>query len=254
MPFEIFRRHQRKLLGGLAILAMLGFVVSDSLPRLLNANYSRGDQKVTELYGKSVYQSQLNEMARQRSRANMFLSALSPYMSREIFGGLKQRDLVDALILQHEADRLGIPSTPEMGREWLSDRTGGRMTAELFNSLYSRFSNEISEEHLLSDIANQVRLLKVRQLQGFPVVTPYDVFRSYRDQNERIGAKLVEVPLDSFLDKVPEPSASRAPGSFRSVQGHPARPGPRDPGLQDSPPDPARDPLDRRHRPGTRNP
>ena len=82
------------------------------------------------------------------------------------------------------------------------------MNGELFNSIFSRFSNEVSEEHLLSDIANQVRLLKVRQLQGYPVVTPYDVFRSYRDQNERIGAKLVEVPVDSFLDKVPEPSAS----------------------------------------------
>ena len=214
MPFEIFRRHQRKLLGVLAIFAMLGFVVSDSLPRLLNSNYSGRDQKITELYGKSVYQSQLSEMARQRSRANMFLSALSPYMSREIFGGLKQRDLVDALILQHEADRLGIPATPEMGREWLTTRTGGRMNAELFNSLYSRFSNEVSEEHLLTDIANQIRLLKVRQLQGFPVVTPYDIFRSYRDQNERVGAKLVEVPVDSFLDKVPEPSENELQALF----------------------------------------
>ena len=99
---------------------MFGFVVSDSLPRLLSSNYSARDQKVAELYGKSVYQSQLSELARQRSRANSFMSALSPYMSREVFGGLKQRDLVDALILQHEADRLGIPATPEMGREWLS--------------------------------------------------------------------------------------------------------------------------------------
>jgi len=193
---------------------MLGFVVSDSLPRLLSSNYSARDQKVTELYGKSIYQSQLSEIARQRSRANSFMSALSPYMSREIFGGLKQRDLVDALILQHEADRLGIPATADMGREWLSARTGGRMNAELFNSLFSRFSNEVSEEHLLSDIANQVRLLKVRQLQGYPVVTPYDVFRSYRDQNEKIGAKLVEVPVDSFLDKVPEPSPTEIQALF----------------------------------------
>ncbi len=219
MPFEVFRRHQRKLLAIFAILAMFGFVVSDSLPRLLSSNYSGRDQKITELYGKSVYQSQLSEMARQRSRANSFMSALSPYMSREIFGGLKQRDLVDALILQHEADRLGIPATAEMGREWLSARAGGRMNAELFNSLYSRFSNEVSEDHLLTDIANQVRLLKVRQLQGYPVVTPYDVFRSYRDQNERIGAKLVEVPVDSFLDKVPEPSASEVQALYDQYKG-----------------------------------
>ena len=41
MPFEVFRRHQRKLLAIFAILAMFGFVVSDSLPRLLSSNYSR---------------------------------------------------------------------------------------------------------------------------------------------------------------------------------------------------------------------
>jgi hypothetical protein len=208
MPFEVFRRHQRKLLVIFALMAMFGFVVSDSLPRLLSSNASGRDQKVAELYGKSVYQSQLNDMARQRNRANLFVSGVGQFMPREVFGGLKQRDLVDAMILQHEADRLNIPATAEIGREWLKQITGGRMNGEMFNILFSRFSNEVSEEHLLADVANQVRLRKVRLLLGYPVVTPYDVYRSYRDQNERIGAKLVEVPVDSFLSKVAEPSAS----------------------------------------------
>ena len=85
---------------------------------------------------------------------------------------MKDRDLVDALILQHEADRLGMPAGPEMGREWLKQITGGRMNRELFEALFSRFSNEVSEEQILPDIANQVRLRKVRHLLGSPVVTP----------------------------------------------------------------------------------
>ena len=226
MPFEVFRRHQRKLLAIFAIMAMFGFVVSDSLPRLLNSNPGGRDQKVAELYGKSVYQSQLNEMARQRNRANLFVSGLGQFMSREVFGGLKQRDLVDAMILQHEADRLNIPATAEIGREWLKQITGGRMNGELFNVLFSRFSNEVSEEHLLADIANQVRLRKVRQLLGYPVVTPYDVYRSYRDQNERVGAKIVEMPVDSFLSKVSEPAASEVQAlydKYKDVLPDPAR-------------------------------
>jgi hypothetical protein len=208
MPFEVFRRHQRKLLAVFAILAMISFVLSDSLPKLLSSSTSPKDQKVAELYGSSVYRSQLNELARQRYRANLFVSGLAQFMPREVFGGLKDRDLVDALILQHEADRLGIPATAEMGREWLKQITGGRMNRELFEVLYSRFSNEVSEEQFLADTANQVRLLKVRHLLGSPVVTPLDVFRSYRDQNERIGSKIAEVPVESFLSKVPEPSAA----------------------------------------------
>ena len=100
------------------------------------------------------------------------------------------------------------------------------MNGELFNVLFSRFSNEVSEEHLLADIANQVRLLKVRRLLGYPVVTPYDVFRSYRDQNERVGAKIVEMPVDSFLSKVPEPAASEVQAlydKYKDVLPDPAR-------------------------------
>jgi len=120
MPFEVFRRHQRKLLAVFAILAMISFVLSDSLPKLLSSSTSPRDQKVAELYGKSVYRSQLNELARERYRANAFISGMAQFMPRELFGGMKDRDLTDALILQHEADRLGIPATPEMGREFLS--------------------------------------------------------------------------------------------------------------------------------------
>ena len=252
MPFEVFRRHQRKLLAFFAIMAMFGFVVSDSLPRLLNSNTGGRDQKVAELYGKSVYQSQLNDLARQRNRANLFVSSLGQFMSREVFGGLKQRDMVDAMILQHEADRLNIPATADIGKEWLKQITGGRMNAELFNILFSRFSNEVSEEHLLTDIANQVRLRKVRGLLGYPVVTPYDVYCSYRDQNERVGAKIVEMPVDSFLSKVSEPTAGEVQAVLRQVPGRAARPRARDARVQDSAAGPARDPLARRQRPGQR--
>ena len=37
MPFEVFRRNQRVLLAVFGLLAMISFVLSDSLPRLLSA-------------------------------------------------------------------------------------------------------------------------------------------------------------------------------------------------------------------------
>ena len=76
--------------------------------------------------------------------------------------------------------------------------------------MLSRFNNRVSGEQLLADIANQVRLANVRSLLGDPLVTPYDVFRAYRDQNERVSAKLVEVPVEKFLAQVPEPSPRRS--------------------------------------------
>ena len=77
MSFEVFRRHQKKLLAVFAILAMFGFVVSDSLPRLLSSNATGRDQPVVTLYGKTIYQSDLNEMQAERSLANQFCSQLT---------------------------------------------------------------------------------------------------------------------------------------------------------------------------------
>ena len=125
MPFEVFRRHQKKLLAIFAILAMFGFVVSDSLPRLLSSNTTGRDQPVVTLYGKTIYQSDLNEMQAERSQRQPVRLRLIPYFGRTPFGGLKTRDLVDALILQHEADRLGIPAGPEVGKELLKTDTDG---------------------------------------------------------------------------------------------------------------------------------
>jgi len=125
-----------------------------------------------KLYGKTVYRSALAGMLEQRTLANNFVSELIPYMPRNLFGGTKDRDLVDALILQHEADRLGLPGGPEIGREFLKRITGGKMTVELFELLLSRLNNRVSGAQLLADIANQVRLANVRRLMGEPLVTP----------------------------------------------------------------------------------
>src|SRR5690349_17067265 len=116
MAFEVFRRHQKKMLAIFGILAMFGFVVSDSLPRLLSSNAPGRDQPIVKLHDTQVYQSDLNEMAQERSLANQFVSRLIPYVGPTPFGTLKTRDMVDALILEREADRLGIPAGPEMGK------------------------------------------------------------------------------------------------------------------------------------------
>ena len=40
------------------------------------------------------------------------------------------------------------------------------------------------------------------------MVTPYDVYQSYRGQTERVSGKAVEIPVENFLSQVAEPSAA----------------------------------------------
>jgi len=205
MSFEVFRRHQRKLIAVFGLLAMISFILSDSLPRLLSPDLGSQDPEVATLFGRTIHRSDLNELARQRNRANLFIGALLPYAS-EPFGGLSDRELIDAMILEREADRLGMPADPIVGREWLKTVMQGRMNQETFDYLYSRFSNDVSPEQLLADIANQVRIQKTRGLLGAPMVTPFDVYQSYKGQTERVSGKVVEIPVENFTAQVGEPS------------------------------------------------
>jgi peptidyl-prolyl cis-trans isomerase D len=204
MPFAVFRRHQRKLLAITGILAMFGFVVADSLPRMLSGGQAGGDDPVVaDLYGRPVHASDLAAMKTQRNNANLFMAELIALARQQrapsFFGDLTTRSMVDALILQHEADRLGMPAGPEAGKDWLKLFFGPAMTSQIFEMILSRFNNSISGEQLLSDIANQVRLDSVRQLLGAPVVTPLDVFETYRDENERVSARAVGFRAEDYL-------------------------------------------------------
>ncbi|MFO0954476.1 MAG: hypothetical protein U0835_25615 [Isosphaeraceae bacterium] len=235
MPFAVFRRHQRKLLSVLAILAMFGFVVADSLPRLLSgSNAGAGNPVVVELYGRSVRRSDIAQLQTQRNNANLFLAELTAMFQggrpvQNAFGDLTTRSIVDAMILEHEADRLGMPSGPEVGREWLRKTFGALMTRELFESILARFNDRVSGDQLLADIASQVRISNVRNLQGMPVTTPLEVFEAYREQNERVSAKVVGFPVVEYLSKVKEPTTREVEdfyNTYKNVLPEPQSPTP----------------------------
>lgn len=88
-PFHRFRKHQKVWFAGLTIVCMIVFVCTgfggDVVSRFLGwagANRSRGEV-VTKLYGKEVKESDLQDLARQRTFANEF-------MRSAVFGGISQ--------------------------------------------------------------------------------------------------------------------------------------------------------------------
>ena len=208
MPFAVFRRHQRKLLAIFAILAMFAFVVADSLPRLLSGNQSGvPNPEIVKLYGRTIRRGDLARMTNERNDANQFFAQLAMMIEScapvtQFFGPLTTEAMVDALILEHEADRLGMPVSAKNASDWLKgQRFGSAMTKEVFELILRRFNNRISGEQLLTAISNQIRLASVQQLLGYPVVTPLDVFNTYRDA-ERAGlalAQAVAFRVDDYL-------------------------------------------------------
>ncbi len=207
MPFAVFRQHQRKLLAVFAIMAMVGFVLSDTLPRWLNSGgVSNNDLVVADLFNKPVRMSDLALMKQERFRANTFMTFVS-FAGREgnYFGGTTDAEILDAMILKKEADRLGIPSTADFARRWIEKESLGAMNAALFETILARLDAKISGEELLIQMADQIRIRMASEEIAVPAITPLDVFRNYRDQNERCSFKAVRFLVDEYTGKVGEP-------------------------------------------------
>ena len=105
--------------------------------------------------------------------------------------------------------------------------SNNRMTSEIFDFLSRPHEQPRQRRPTAVDDRDQVRSQQVRHLPGNPLVTPYDVFRTYRDQKELVSAKAVEIPVDKFLEKVAEPSAAEIE-EVSGIQGRLARSGSRD--------------------------
>jgi hypothetical protein len=228
MPFAVFRQHQRKLLAVFAILAMVGFVLSDTLPRWMNSGgTSDRDLEVAQLHGKKVHLSDLAMMRERRQRANRFMALAR--RDPEFFGGVNRPDLIDAMILEREADRLGIPSTPEFARKWIDRETFGTMNAQSFEYILGQFDNQVGGEQMLTEIAGQVRILLAREVVATPVVTPLDVFRNFRDQSERASFKAVPFLVEAFTAQVADPGEAEVRElyeKYKDVLPDPSRPSP----------------------------
>ena len=121
---------------------------------------------------------------------------------------LSTGELVDALILEHEAQSLGMPATADLAVQWLRQRTGGMASPRLFEDIYrkSNLSEQVTDEQLLLEIANQVRIRDVLELSPFTAeATPLDVYTAYRDQSEKVSAFAVPVRVEEFVKDVKDP-------------------------------------------------
>ncbi|MFO0958977.1 MAG: hypothetical protein U0800_16380 [Isosphaeraceae bacterium] len=235
MPFAGFRRHRKKWLAAVTIFAMFGFILADTGTRLMQSGAPNpANTTVVNLYGKDIKRSELMRLAAQRSRANRFLYAIAPSnATQNAFGGLSDRELVDALILEREADELGMVATPQMAENWLVNTFKERIDGRMLDRIYhDQFRTEVSDEQLLLDLANQLRLMQVRNLGVTPVVSPYDVFQAYRDQAERVSLNAVAFPAEDFVAEVPEPSDSSLEAFYDKFKNVIANPETGTPGFQ----------------------
>ena len=240
MPFHVFRRHQKKLIAIFGILAMVAFLVPAGVSNMFASRGTAVDAEVVRLYGRPVYRSEVEAMRAERLRANAFilrlqqdLSAYDPRYgpSPAAFGPADTRSIVDALILKHEADALGMPVSNAAALELLKNLTNDRMTPAVAERIVDQtFKGQpISGEMILADIADQLRLMQASRLPGPPDVTPLDVFEAFREQTEKVAVRAIPLRVADFVAQVPKPTEAQVRefyAKFKDATPDPDRPTP----------------------------
>jgi len=223
MPFAIFRRYQKRLLAVLAVFAMVAFTLDFSLLQNMTGQ-GNANPEIARIHHRTYRRDDLAGMKVQRSVANRFMASLLAMTgqpaSAPYFGGMDDRSIVDALILEHKADELGMPQTIDLARKWLRALTDNQLTTALFDRIFrDTFGDEpITDEQVLAAISNQLRLARVQNLPGVPQITPLDVYQAYRDQYEKVSAFAVPFHAEDYVAKVPDPTDAEEKAYFEKYK------------------------------------
>ncbi|MBI3465940.1 MAG: hypothetical protein HY000_23230, partial [Planctomycetes bacterium] len=228
--FNVFRRHQKKWMAALTIMAMIAFCFP--FARFFSGDDRRRGKKQDEVieraFGRDVVQSDINRARFERNVGNTFLlesraaigdpwAARFPdiVLSRYGFGSTRDEEDIKSSIRQaFKADELGITVSDDMVRAWITRVTMGLLTTEKFQAVVGRvgkLSDGISAQTLFDILRRQLRIQRVRDLAvgrfgyGSIQVTPYDVWQHFRRLNDKFTLEIVPVAASEFASKIADP-------------------------------------------------
>src|SRR5208283_5839813 len=196
-PFRAFRKHQKVLMAGMVLVAMVTFVLTGSLTgrgdffdwfaSIFTGRVSRNT--VITIDGKDIDILKLREISQHRQIANQFMSAatsevmakkpeIPPALQQSVFGPIQLRQLfrqpyfggafqgerlADFFMWQHQAEQLGITLTEDDIKKEVSYLTLGKLTgtdsAAIERMLrQSTIGKGMNKQVLIDSIGNEVRV------------------------------------------------------------------------------------------------
>ncbi|HEX5446089.1 MAG TPA: SurA N-terminal domain-containing protein, partial [Pirellulales bacterium] len=149
-PFHVFRKHQRAMLAVVGILCMIGFSISGVgfLGNMSDPSVRGEDPVVATAYGKSLRESEVYALMRQRGLAIRFLgSAIRSGMGEmgrfinpeafleNVFGPATEQAVVQTWVLAERARRMGLVVSDEAINDYLKRMTENKVRPEVFRAI-----------------------------------------------------------------------------------------------------------------------
>ncbi|MDR2644075.1 MAG: SurA N-terminal domain-containing protein [Planctomycetaceae bacterium] len=230
-PFTMFRKNQVILLASLGIMAMISFIILPAVMQLLpGIRYveGQGDFASTRHHGKvdplllDTLRKNRENLARfyQRLWISILQSNPSLLTSREqlskleilvmkvgqLEGKINDEELINGWLVARYSEDQGVVVSPNMVIDLLKATTNNMLTKQNLNQVLEELNmSEQFLEYLLSEELRQNQMLRLFAISQNAVL-PATRWDWYQRLNKKITLEVATLQVESFIDKVPDPT------------------------------------------------
>jgi hypothetical protein len=231
-PFKIFRKHQKIVLAGLTLMAMIGFGLGDVLQKMGRSGGSQqATRDVVETNVGGLSQMELSHLRMQRTSLHRFIEAAyevshpehkHPAVLRYYaqmaaaqfgFGGLTQEGLLYSWLHRYEARKMGIVVSDPQIRDYIKRFTNNKLSTARFSEILERMRLSPKElfdmfrEELQGDIARKMKVPAY-------LPSPEKYWEYYQQLNTREKIEVAALPVLDFAADIPDPAEKQIAALF----------------------------------------
>ncbi|HEX6960664.1 MAG TPA: hypothetical protein VF175_02265 [Lacipirellula sp.] len=251
-PFRFFRKHTKVFLAVAAVLAIFIFVVGDAIGRGSFGGGDNGvDQVVATWDGGKLTAGQLNSLMAQRRITDEFLKAVFvqgggstgydfPANVPQFFLNEPQLDQLDTEVIGIEviadlAEKSGMTVSDSLINHYIQElglkNVDGQTVERILDNIGQ--GNARANESIVFNTLRKLLLAHFYRrtfADASMVVLPQERWNDWRKVNERISIEAAALPVEKFIDQVPEPTEDQLlafyndykdfdPGRFQQQRG-----------------------------------
>jgi hypothetical protein len=235
-PFKIFRKHQKIILAGLVLMAMLAFGIGDIALRMgRSRGINTGSPTVVETSIGKLSQMEMNQLVQRRKIVQQFLItafsvthpelAKSPWFASRFvyprivrygFSGESHQEVFNTWLQLQEANKMGIVVTDEDVEAFLRQFTSlpefpeRKLTKKKFFEALHRLPMQLSPKQLYDMLRDELAAkLAMRTKLPPSLPSPEKYWEYYQQLNTRQRIVAAALPVKDFAEQVPDPSESQ---------------------------------------------
>jgi hypothetical protein len=214
-PFHVFRKHQRAMLVVVGILCMIGFSIAGAID-YSDRSRTTEDPVIATAYGKSIHGSEVQQLLRRRSLAINFMAeclaagqnfpGLAQMYAQQVeqyFGPATEEAVVQTWVLGERARRMGVVISDAAINKYLRRVTRDKVKPQVFSDIVNRLG--VGQPQVFDALRGELLARRLQDMAlGGPRTTPAQRWDYYRRQKQRATVEVAALPVEKFIDEVPD--------------------------------------------------